>query len=112
MAGSVRVNLSVPERVDAVVSAQADMTGRSKAAVIMEAVGYFLPQWERDIRREQFSRRREGAAPPSGGSQAVAPVEPSAGAENASKTPPFTPQEQWNADVERKKAAKAGASGG
>ncbi len=112
MAGSVRVNLSVPDRVHAVLAMQAEMTGRTIAAVVMDAVGQLLPLWERDIRREQYLRRREASEfkeRPSTVSQSAAPGARSDAVEPVPKGRALTPQEQWNADVERKKAAKAGA---
>lgn len=51
MAESVRVNLSVPEAVDAVLDELATVTGRSKASLVMEAVGYQLPVWQRFLER-------------------------------------------------------------
>jgi len=51
MAESVRVNLSVPGAVDAVLDELATVTGRSKASLVMEAVGYQLPAWQRFLER-------------------------------------------------------------
>jgi len=51
MAESVRVNLSVPRSVDAVLDELAAVTGRSKASLVMEAVGYQLPAWQRFLDR-------------------------------------------------------------
>lgn len=43
---SVRINLSVPAKAANVIEAYADVTGRSCAAVVMEAVGLRLREWE------------------------------------------------------------------
>ncbi len=51
MAESVRVNLSVPGAVDTVLDELATVTGRSKASLVMEAVGYQLPTWQRFLER-------------------------------------------------------------
>ena len=49
MGKSVRVNLSVPQQVDAVLVAYSELTGRTKAAVVMEAVGLQLSNWNRVV---------------------------------------------------------------
>jgi hypothetical protein len=51
VAESVRVNLSVPGAVDAVLEELTSVTGRSKASLVMEAVGYQLPAWQRFLER-------------------------------------------------------------
>lgn len=55
MGKSVRVNLSISEAVDEVLSSYADLTGRSKAAVVMEAVGLQLPAWREWIKARASS---------------------------------------------------------
>lgn len=45
MAKGVRVNLSVPERFDAVLRELAKHSGRSKASWVMEAIEFQLPAW-------------------------------------------------------------------
>lgn len=45
MAKGVRVNLSVPERFDAVLCELAKHSGRSKASWVMEAIEFQLPSW-------------------------------------------------------------------
>ena len=86
MAGSVRVNLSVPARVDAVLAEVAVMTGRSKAAVIMEAVGYQLATWQGRIGRS----KQLAALVPEKGIQHEAYEQARA-------------QAEWNLKVKRKK---------
>jgi hypothetical protein len=86
MAESVRVNLSVPGKVDAVLSQMAELTGRSKAALIMEAVGYQLPTWTGRIgRMKQLAAGADNA-----------PV--------AQTLAALSGQEAWNQEVERRKA--------
>src|SRR4051812_9398453 len=46
---SVRVNLSLPPEIDVVVSRAAEVTGRSKAAIVMEALGWYLPKLRRNL---------------------------------------------------------------
>ena len=41
--GSVRVNLSVPADVDAVLAGLAAKTGASKASFVMQALSWYLP---------------------------------------------------------------------
>jgi hypothetical protein len=43
-AGSVRVNLSVPAEMDAVLSELAAITGRAKASYATEALSWYLPR--------------------------------------------------------------------
>ncbi len=75
MAESVRVNLSVPRSVDAVLNELAAVTGRSKASLIMEAVGYQLPAWQRFL-----DRARTGMiAPTRDGSEYVYTAQDSSG---------------------------------
>ena len=45
MAKGVRVNLSVPDRFDAVLRELAQHSGRSKASWVMEAIEFQLPAW-------------------------------------------------------------------
>lgn len=45
VAKGVRVNLSVPERIDQVLTDLAELTGRSKASWVMEAIEFQLPSW-------------------------------------------------------------------
>jgi hypothetical protein len=45
LAKGVRVNLSVPERFDAVLCELAKHSGRSKASWVMEAIEFQLPAW-------------------------------------------------------------------
>jgi hypothetical protein len=59
MAEAVRVNLSVPAEVDAVLEALGTVTGRGKASLVMEAVGYQLPAWRRFLERQ----KAKGIAP-------------------------------------------------
>lgn len=56
MAESVRVNLSVPGPVNAVLDELALVTGRSKALLVMEAVGYQLPAWQRFLERTKTGK--------------------------------------------------------
>jgi len=53
MAQAVRVNLSVPAEVDAVLEALGTVTGRGKASLVMEALGYQLPYWQRFLERQK-----------------------------------------------------------
>jgi hypothetical protein len=105
MAGSVRINLSVTERVDGVISAYAELTGRTKTAVIMEAVGDRLRYWEAAVRQDRAQRYGGGQAPSSVGVKSGEVV--AADTETVSKGRVLSPQEQWNLEVERKKAARA-----
>jgi hypothetical protein len=50
MPKGVRVNLSVPPEMDALLTDLARLTGRSKASWVMEAVEFQLPSWH-DRRR-------------------------------------------------------------
>lgn len=45
MPKGVRVNLSVPPEIDALLTDLAKLTGRSKASWVMEAVEFQLPSW-------------------------------------------------------------------
>ncbi len=45
MPKSVRVNLSVPPQIDALLTDLAALTGRSKASWVMEAIEFQLPSW-------------------------------------------------------------------
>jgi hypothetical protein len=45
LAKGVRVNLSLPERFDAVLAELANHSGRSKASWVMEAIEFQLPAW-------------------------------------------------------------------
>jgi hypothetical protein len=51
MARAVRINLSVPAAVDALLKELATATGRGKASLVMEALGYQLPAWRRFLDR-------------------------------------------------------------
>ena len=115
MRGSVRVNLSVPVPVDEVLSEMANMTGRTKAAVIMEAIGYFLMDWKRQIRRERnllYQENQRLRPFPSVGAPMVANTDQPAKAETASKGGTLTPQEEWNLKLAQEKAAKTKANRG
>ena len=116
MRGSVRVNLSVPVPVDEVLSEMANMTGRTKAAVIMEAVGWFLTDWKRQIRRERTllyqENQRLKPLPTLGRPPSVTNADRSAEADTASKGGSLTPQEEWNLKLAQEKAAKTKANRG
>lgn len=95
MEGSVRINLSVPSEVDAVISRLAEATGRSKAAVIMEAVGYSLAQWKAYLRNlDRVERAGVVADQKAEESPAPAPY-----------SPPESRQVRRAQERERKKAA-------
>ena len=55
---SVRVNLSVPAKVDSVLAELSSLSGQSKAALVMVAVTWYLPQFE------QLRRRLNGEGEP------------------------------------------------
>lgn len=50
MAKGVRVNLSVSDKIDDLLTELAQLSGRSKASWVMEAVGYQLPNWHKQLR--------------------------------------------------------------
>ena len=54
MAKGVRVNLSVPERFDAVLCELAKLSGRSKASWVMEAIEFQLPAWWKRLDAMKF----------------------------------------------------------
>ena len=67
MAGSVRVNLSVPAEVYEVLVGVAGLTGQSVAGVVMGHVGYALPEMKRFIRRQDAHDAALGGRGVSGG---------------------------------------------
>jgi len=68
---SIRVNLSVPRKVDAVLTGLAEATGASKASFVMQALLWYLPELraklaEYDAHKGALepSKRVEQAPPP------------------------------------------------
>lgn len=54
MAKGVRVNLSVSEQIDGLLTELAQLSGRSKASFVMEAVGFQLPNWRKQLHALKF----------------------------------------------------------
>lgn len=50
MSDSVRVNLTVPAKIDALLTELSAASGISKSALVMEAIGWALPHWRRQLR--------------------------------------------------------------
>lgn len=54
MAKGVRVNLSVSDEIDGLLSELAQLSGRSKASWVMEAIGYQIPNWHKQRKVMKF----------------------------------------------------------
>lgn len=69
MAKSVRVNLSLPPEMAAVVAEVAEATGRSAAGVVMEALAWRLPYfrtWLKEAQASVMSSPQAGGVPARG----------------------------------------------
>lgn len=47
---SRRLNLTIPEHFDDLLGELAELSGRSKASYVLDALKYALPHWQRDLR--------------------------------------------------------------
>jgi len=95
MIGTKRVNLSLTVRMHRAVSAYAEMVGRTRTAVIVEAMGYQLGIWEHNVRSKRFQEQREVERERR---VEVLPV---------ASVAVLNQRALWNAERERKQAAKA-----
>ena len=58
---SIRVNLSVPRQVDAVLTGLAEATGASKASFVMQALLWYLPELRGKL--AQFNAQKGASEP-------------------------------------------------
>src|SRR5688572_5017484 len=54
MGKGVRVNLSVPGNIDALLTELAEVSGRSKASWVMEALGRYVPELHKSLEALKF----------------------------------------------------------
>jgi len=61
MAKSIRLNLSVPLPIDAVLTALAEAQGVSKASIVVGQMARALPYWQKDLKLLRAGRAALGA---------------------------------------------------
>jgi hypothetical protein len=107
MKRSNRVNLSLSDRMYKAVSGYAEVVGRTRTALIVEAMGHHLPAWEHAVRSQRYHVRQEGVSLEFGevSRQASGDVSRLPGADTSAAM--SNARAIWHAERERKAAAKA-----
>jgi len=99
---SVRVNLSVPGKVDAVLAGLAEATGASKASFVMQALLWYLPELRGKL--AQFKAQKRGPEPLERVEQAPPAAAPPPAPTPALPVVKLSRQQRRRAELEARKA--------